>query len=236
MKTVTTLLATSLAQPEHFKGKTAVVTDIFRATSTITAALSLGAEAVIPVATIEEVLALTDGRNRVGAAERSGKAVPGIALTNSPTQLSKTDIQGKTIVLSTSNGTQALLQARWADEVYVGSFLQLSALANTLASADQPVVIHCAGWLGQPCLEDTLFAGALTALLQDTGFTAGNDMSSMSASLWAAHRHDPHGLLVASSHYNRLQRLGQQADIDFCLQIDSSPLIACFTDNRIITC
>ena len=236
MKTVTTLLSTSLAQPEHFKGKVAVVADIFRATSTITAALSLGAKAVLPVASIEEVIFLTNGQDMIGAAERKGKPVPGISLTNSPTQLANADIAGKTIVLSTSNGTQAMLQAKWADKVFAGSFLQVGALANALLAADSSVVIHCAGWLGQPCLEDTLFAGALTDRLLHHGYEIGNDGTQMAYLLWKEHHAKPEALLQQSSHYKRLARLGQLADIQFCLQIDSLPIVACLDNDRLVTC
>src|ERR1041384_917881 len=137
-----------------------VIIDILRATSAICIAFEHGAEKIIPVATIEEAKEYKAKGFLVGA-ERDGKSVAGFDFGNSPYDFSSEKVVGKTIILTTTNGTQAIDVAKGAYKIVVGSFLNIDALCNFLAEEKRNVLLLCSGWKNKFNLEDALFAGAV---------------------------------------------------------------------------
>ena len=139
-----------------------VVIDIFRATSSICYGIENGAEAIIPVSQVEECAAYREkGLDYLLAAERDGSVVDGFDFGNSLFSYTKEKVAGKTIVLTTTNGTHALHLSRSAKKIVIGSFLNLSALSNWINTQNENVLLVCAGWKNNFNLEDTLFAGAV---------------------------------------------------------------------------
>ena len=136
-----------------------VIVDIFRATSAICTAFHFGVKEIIPVATVEEAMAYKKEGYMVGA-ERDGNIVDGFDFGNSPFSYMDERIKGKSIVLTTTNGTKAITIAKEAEGILIGSFLNLNALADFLIEDGKSVLIQCAGWKNRFNLEDTLFAGA----------------------------------------------------------------------------
>ena len=162
-----------------------VVVDVLRATSAICTALELGVESIMPVSTIEDALDYKDNDEYIIAAERNGKIVRGFDLGNSPTEYSNHSLQGKKMVLTTTNGTKAINIAKQDHLVVTGSFLNLKALTSFLVEMDKGIIILCAGWKNDYCLEDTLFAGALTEeLIKNDKFYYDNDSTSSSLMLY----------------------------------------------------
>src|SRR5580698_3214274 len=148
-----------------------VIVDIFRATSSICYGIENGAEAIIPVAEVDECAAYRDkGTHYLIAAERDGSVVEGFDFGNSPFSYTKEKVSGKTVVLTTTNGTQALHLSRSAKKVVIGSFLNLTALCNWLKDQHDDVLLVCAGWKNNFNLEDTIFAGAVADQLIPAGF------------------------------------------------------------------
>src|ERR1700761_3265973 len=138
-----------------------VVIDIFRATSSICYGIENGAEAIIPVAQVEECSAYREkGFDYLLAAERNGEVVNGFDFGNSPFSYTKEKVEGKTIVLTTTNGTHALHLSRSAKKVVIGSFLNLIAICNWLKTQQDDVLLVCAGWKNNFNLEDTMFSRA----------------------------------------------------------------------------
>ena len=138
-----------------------VVIDVLRATSSITFGIENGATAIIPVMNVEDCLAYAD-KGYLLAAERNGEVVTGYDFGNSPFSYTAEKVGGKTVVLTTTNGTRAMYLAQErAYQVIVGSFLNLTAVCNYLRSQNKDVLLLCAGWKGNFNLEDTLFAGAV---------------------------------------------------------------------------
>ncbi len=147
-------------QVEH---GTAVVIDVLRATTTIVHALGAGARAVIPCLTIEDARAAAGALPSNGVVlggERGGRSIEGFDLGNSPAEYVPRIVAGKTIVLTTTNGTKALLQCAGSERILMGSFVNLSALCSVLAGR-QNVDLVCAGTDGQITREDVLVAGAI---------------------------------------------------------------------------
>lgn len=152
--------------PEELSESTVVVIDLLRATSTICQALAAGAREVVPFLEIDEALAAAkaDRENVVLGGERHGKRIEGFDLGNSPSEYTAASVGGKRVFITTTNGTRALDHARQARRVLLGSFLNLSALVESLRN-DARVDILCAGTDGKETLEDILAAGAIVELL-----------------------------------------------------------------------
>jgi len=219
--------------PLHrLEGKVVVVIDILRATSCMVTALSHGVEAIIPVATLEECKAL-GAKGYVTAAERDGKKAPGFDLGNSPFSYMDKNLKGKTIAVTTTNGTQAIVASQDAFKILVGSFLNISALARHLKDAEKPVVAVCAGWKGQVNAEDTLFAGALFDLLHPR-FTPEGDGVLLATALFQQAQNDSYQFLTQASHYERLANLGIDEDIHFCLKRDEYQTVAGMRQGRLV--
>lgn len=196
-----------------------VVIDILRATSSITYGIENGAEAIIPVMNVEDCLAYAD-QGYLLAAERNGEVVAGYDFGNSPFSYTAEKVAGKTIVLTTTNGTKAMhLAQERAYQVIVGSFLNLSAVCEYLKKENKDVLLLCAGWKDNFNLEDTLFAGAVVEQLQGD-FTVGDDSSVAAMDMYQLAKDDLRGYLQKSSHNHRLIKLNIEEDVRFCLKID----------------
>ena len=176
-----------------------VAIDIFRATSSICYGIANGAEAIIPVSTIEECRAY-EKEGYLLAAERDGKVVEGFDFGNSPFAYTKEKVSGKTIVLTTTNGTKAMHMAQErAHQVVVGSFLNLTSLCDWLKVQDKDVLLLCAGWKDKFNLEDTLFAGAVVNVLRKD-FVHFDDACVAAEDMYLLAKDDLRGYLKKSSH------------------------------------
>jgi len=211
-----------------------VIIDIFRATSSICLGIENGAEAIIPVSQVEECAAYREsGLNYLLAAERDGKVVEGFDFGNSPFSYTKEKVAGKTVVLTTTNGTHALHLSRGAKKIVIGSFLNLSSLCNWLKTQHENILLVCAGWKNNFNLEDTLFAGAVVDRLADFGFKP-DDAAIAANDLYQVGKADINQYLKKTSHRERLEKLGIEKDIEFCLQVDLTTAIPVLDDDKLV--
>jgi len=211
-----------------------VIIDIFRATSSICYGIENGAEAIIPVAEVEECAAYREkGLNYMLAAERDGKVVDGFDFGNSPFSYTKEKVAGKTVVLTTTNGTHALHISRAAKKIVIGSFLNLTALCNWLKTHEGNILLVCAGWKNNFNLEDTLFAGAVVEQLKSGDFKL-DDAAIAANDLFQIGRHDINEYLKKTSHSERLKKLGIEKDIEFCLQVDLTTAIPVLDGDKLV--
>ncbi len=211
-----------------------VIIDIFRATSSICYGIENGAEAIIPVAEVEECEAYRQTHpGHLVAAERDGKVVEGFDFGNSPFSYTTEKVAGKTIVLTTTNGTQALHLSRKAKKIVIGSFLNLTALCNWLKTQNENVLLVCAGWKNNFNLEDTLFAGAVVDQLKALDYKL-DDAAIAANDLYEAGKNDINEYLKKTSHSERLKKLGIEKDIEFCLQIDIATAIPVLDGERLV--
>jgi 2-phosphosulfolactate phosphatase len=212
-----------------------VVVDIFRATSAICTAIHHGVERMIPVASVEDAQHYKDLGFLV-AAERNAVKLEGFDFGNSPFHYMTPDVQGKTIAISTTNGTQAIEAAKDAAVIAIGSFLNIQALANWIKPQGRDVIILCAGWKNKFNLEDTLFAGALAGLLlEDDRFSTTCDSSIAAGYLYEKASSDLFGFLENSSHRNRLKNLNLEKDIRYCLSVNSLDIVPVVQDGGIVS-
>lgn len=210
-----------------------VVIDVLRATSSITYGIENGAVAIIPVAHVDECLNYAN-RGYLLAAERNGEVVEGFDFGNSPFSYSKEKVEGKTIVLTTTNGTKALhLANKRAHQVVIGSFLNLTSLCEWLNKQNKNVLLLCAGWKDQFNLEDTLFAGAVVNILRKD-FVHFDDASVAAEDLYLTAKNDLRTYLHKSSHSHRLAELNIEQDVQFCLQLDICTAIPVLEGEQLV--
>jgi 2-phosphosulfolactate phosphatase len=209
-----------------------VVVDVFRATSCMTTAFAHGVEGIIPVASIEECINYQQ-KGYLAAAERDGKTPEGFDFDNSPFSYMDEKVKGATVCVTTTNGTLAITKSKSAVKVIIGSFLNLGALTNYLKDVQYDVLVLCAGWKGKPNLEDTLFAGALVEKLKNE-FMIEDDSALMAMRLYENAKGDLLSYVATSSHVKRLQRLGIQKDIAFCLQQDLYDVLPVLRGNILV--
>jgi 2-phosphosulfolactate phosphatase len=209
----------------HKDDSIVVVIDIFRATSAIVTAFYNGVSKMIPVATVAEAKEY-QSNGYLAAAERDGEIIEGFELGNSPFGYMNNKVKGKTIAISTTNGTQAIEASRKASKIVIGSFLNLDVLCDYLLTQKKDVILVCAGWKNKFNLEDTLFAGAVVSKLSsDSDCTITCDSAIASQHLYNIAKDDLYEFLSHSSHRNRLAKLDLERDIQYCLTVNQCPVI-----------
>lgn len=203
--------------PDRLRASACAVIDVIRATSTIVTALARGATCVQPVASVTDAEILKQQNpDALLAGERGGKPLPGFDLGNSPHEMTSERVKGKRIILTTTNGTQALVACHGARTIVTASLLNLDAVATRLRELGPPWLIVCAGYEDQFGLDDAIVAGALAeALNQDHALV----------SLYRSVRNDLSATLLGSSAGQELQKIGMQNDVPFCAQLDLFPLV-----------
>ncbi|MVN19929.1 2-phosphosulfolactate phosphatase [Mucilaginibacter arboris] len=232
--TIETCLTPALLPLYHIENSIAVIIDIFRATSSICYGIENGAEAIIPVAQVEECAAYRQkGFDYLLAAERNGEVVAGFDFGNSPFSYTSEKVAGKTIVLTTTNGTHALHLSRGAKKVVIGSFLNLSALCNWLQDQQENILLVCAGWKNNFNLEDTLFAGAVIDQLKTSDYQL-DDPGIAANDLFQLGKNDLNAYLQKTAHSERLKKLGIEEDIRFCLQVDLTTAIPVLRGEKLV--
>lgn len=222
----------------HRPEASVIVVDIFRASTTITTALQNGAEAVLPVATVEECQAIGEARGYLMAAERNVLRCDFADLGNDPLAYTPELVQGRRIVITTTNGTRSLSIAHeaGAKEILIGSFRNLSQTLNYLkAQGREEVLVLAAGWRGQVSTEDTLYAGALAYEAHKRGYgKPQGDAAQMMYELWQAkclEQSSREAYLRESEHYARLLSAGHADALAYCLTEDVAPAVLLSADG-----
>jgi 2-phosphosulfolactate phosphatase len=208
---------------------TAVVIDVLRATTTMVYALAAGCACVRPCATVEEAVGLAaslDGENVLLGGERSGKPLPGFDLGNSPGEYTAARCRGATVVMTTTNGTRALLHAAGARRVLPAAFVNYGAACEQLRREGGPVCVVCAGEGGLPALEDALLAGALVDFLAGQGAVRLDDGARLAWDSYRQRRGDLAGALREGAGGARLRALGYDEDVRAAAAVDAVPLAA----------
>jgi 2-phosphosulfolactate phosphatase len=212
-----------------------VVVDILRATTSMCAALDFGVTSIIPVAG-SAVARKYKEKGFLVACERDGRILDFADIGNSPSEFLKSELRGQDIVFSTTNGTKTIEKAADADTVTIGSFLNISALADWLIGQNKNVIILCAAWKNLFNLEDTVFAGALSEKLMASGrYTTVCDSTKAALDLWEKASSDLPGYLSKSSHRNRLKHLVSEWDYNYTLTPDSSTVIPVLREGSLVS-
>jgi len=211
-----------------------VVNDILRASSAIVTAFMNGVDRIIPVGTLEEAKAYKEMGYMV-AAERDGIVRDFADFGNSPYNFSPGRVQGKQIVYSTTNGTNAIKLASSGSQVLIGAYLNISALAAHIREAEKDLLILCAGWKNKFNLEDTLFAGALSQMvLKDNRFYTICDATFGAMDLYESARGDMMGYIEKVAQRHRLQKNNLDDVIGYCHELDLTDLIPVLEGDQLV--
>jgi 2-phosphosulfolactate phosphatase len=227
-----------LVDPPRLAGGVSLIIDVLRATTTITTALAAGAREVIPCLEVDDARAaaanLPDSQAVLGG-EREGVRIADFALGNSPREYTSDSVGGKTLVFTTTNGTRAMLHARFADEVWLAAFVNLSSVARACIGRPR-VDLICSGTGGKITREDVLLAGAIAARLTPAGAAQLNDQAAIARAAWLDAIGDPTAELPELTRAlartlrdtqggRNLGRLGLDRDIDDAAAIDRYAIV-----------
>lgn len=211
-----------------------VAIDVLRATTAICTAFEHGAEKIIPVSSVEEARDYKRMGYMAGA-ERNGKIVEGFDFGNSPYTYMGDVVKGKTLVLTTTNGTRAINRAAKTHKVLVGALINLDAITEYLIDQPDDVLLLASGWQGKFNLEDSICAGAITEALLDSGKYMSDEDSTIAALfLFKKARDNYFGFLKASSHRRRLRNLNLNEDIKYCLTPNQTRVIPVYQDGALV--
>ena len=226
--------------PDQFEkysdGKSIVViVDLLRATSVISTAFENGIDAIIPVQTLEEALEYKSDDRYILAAERNTKPVEGFIYGNSPFHYMKSEIKGKTLVLTTTNGTKAIHIAK-KHKIITASFINIDAVSKYLIKEKNDIIILCSGWKNIFNLEDTIFAGALSKILLNSHNFKSNCDSLLAAQQLYKNAKDDIFLFLNNSSYRKRNNSEQVIkDTKFCLSPTiKSNIVPLFINGKLI--
>jgi 2-phosphosulfolactate phosphatase len=220
------------------RDRAAAVVDVLRASTSVTAAWSRGAERIIPLAEVEEAKVLSATFPRGTAllcGERDGLRIDGFDLGNSPAEFGASVVAGKTLFFVSSNGTRLMARQDGARERIVASFINLSAAADHLTASGADVAVLCAGRFGRFSLEDFVCGGALVSEVMARAASAEtNDAALAARRLWEdVYRGRVLDLFHDSTHGRYLASLGFEEDLTFSATLDTVPNVPVVREGRI---
>jgi len=223
---------------ENAAGKTVVVLDILRATSTIVTALGFGCREIIPVETIAEAM---DAKRKqpdvLLGGERDSLIISGFNLGNSPLEYTQETVAGKTVVITTTNGTRAIRRAiQSKGDVLIGSLLNAGTVAEAALAKGKETVIVCAGTRGEFSLEDIVAAGIIIKEMEEKSgerTLPGSDLAVAARRLGEVYAAKPLQAFYDSSHGQKLAAMGMVKDLEWCARLNSFKLVPFCINGRI---
>jgi 2-phosphosulfolactate phosphatase len=225
-------------QQREWTQQVAVVIDVLRAASSIATALANGCSEIIPVAEVQQAFAIAEQVPRallLLAGERHGRRIEGFDLGNSPKEFKSETVAGKTIVMTTTNGTRALLWCEGAEKIYIMSLLNLRSVTQSLRGLDKDVVIVCSGQDGEESLEDSVCAGLLIEKLCDLfpDQVQLTETAQAARALAQKHKVDLAAMLQQSPHGKVLTHIGFADDLEICSRVNALEVTPVYVDGSI---
>jgi len=223
----------------ELEGYNVVVIDVLRATTSICAALSAGARGVVPTATSGEA---GDMRAKVGpdnvvlAGERSGVKIEGFDLGNSPAEFTPETVDGKLVIMTTTNGTLALRRATGGRMLLAGALVNISKIAETIAADPRDLMLVCSGREGHFSIEDTICGGLLIHQLvtQYQIEVDLNDAGSLALLLYRTNKSAIRQAIAQGEHGRFLTEIGFGGDVELATALDSIPIVPVLRDGRLV--
>ena len=217
------------------RSRPVVVIDVFRASTSITAALYAGATAIHVAGSMDEAEGLKRqlGDRAVLAGERKGLKIPGYDLGNSPREMTPDTVGGRTVIFNSTNGTKLLRRLAGFEHVAVGSLVSLSATLSYATQFNVHPIICCAGREGTFSAEDTLAAGLLISKLRpsdgdlDDAATFARRLVESSGEKWR-------DWAKSSFHGRYLASIGLADDLDYCLTVDRFDFVPVLSGDKIV--
>ncbi|TNE71822.1 2-phosphosulfolactate phosphatase [bacterium] len=223
---------------EDLRGKTVVVIDVLRASSTIITALQNGAKEIIPVEDMSaagRIAQNLDASRYLLCGEKDGEKIDGYHLGNSPFEYDEDVIKGKTLIFNTTNGTKAIVKSQHAKKVIIGSFLNMDTVVNELKEAQGEIILACAGWKSRLSLEDSLCAGLIIRKLTDGKLPEDSrDGAKLAFVLSEKYENDIVTVVSGSNHAMRLKSLGFEEDVLYCSKLNVTNVLPVLKEGTLI--
>ncbi len=220
----------------QLRDKNVVVIDVLRASTTIVTALANGAKEIIPVSSVESAVKISGnlfGDVILLGGERNGKLIEGFNLGNSPQEYTEEIVKNKSIIFSTTNGSQAMVRSRYARNMVIGAFINVSRIVEFILELNADFSIICAGKQGAFCVEDAVCAGMIIQKLDESGKAplSLSDASQASLMLYKSYGKNSLGMIKKSEHGQYLAGLGFGDDLKICAGVDSCPVLPILSGN-----
>jgi 2-phosphosulfolactate phosphatase len=228
------------AKPADTAGRLVVIVDVLRASTTVATALGNGAKTVMPLEGADEVISRSKEFHRsqiILAGEQKMLPISGFDLGNSPQDFTKKAVEGKTILITTTNGTRALLGVQGARDIVIASYVNFTAvlaMMKVAASSNTDIAIICAGEEGGFTLEDAACAGRyVRALPKRADGMQLNDAASASVLIEKKYGENIAKLFKDSTHGQALQEAGFGDDLAAAAKVDAYPVVPIYQERQI---
>lgn len=229
---ITLIPSVKYINKEDVKNNTVVIIDVLRATSVITTALNNGAKEVIAAMEIDEALNLRKDNTFLGG-ERKAKKIEGFDFANSPLEYTKEKVLGKTIVMTTTNGTVAINKSIGAYKIYIGCMLNGIEVAKRAVKAKRDIVIVCAGTGGKFSLDDFICGGKIISNIKAICDVNMDDFAAAAFMAYYNNKDNVKEYIKMASHYKYLISIGLKEDIDYCFEEDIIKIVPEYNHGRI---
>ncbi len=210
------------------RGRNVVIIDVLRATTTICTALRNGAREIIPAPDIEnatKIMSNLSSEARLLGGERQGKKIDGFDLGNSPAEYIPEKVSGKSIIFTTTNGAGAIYRCRYAATALVASFVNMSAIVQTIVEIGGTWTILCSGRQGAFSVEDATCAGMIISEVQALTDVDTEDAGLTAVILYKNFKRSILGMMKKSMHGKYLISIGFEDDLVLCSAVDSVPVV-----------
>ena len=227
------------AKPSDTNGRLVVIVDVLRASTTVATALGNGAKTVMPLEGADEVIFRSKEFHRsqiILAGEQKMHPIVGFDLGNSPQAFTKKVVEGKTILITTTNGTRALLGVQGARDIVIASYVNFTvvlAMMKVAASSNTDIAIICAGEEGGFTLEDAACAGRYVRSIPKRAGLQVNDGASASVLIEKKYGENIAKLFKESAHGQALEEAGFGDDLVAAAKVDSYPVVPIYQERQI---
>ncbi len=231
---IRTLLSPLNVEELYFTKKTTIVIDVLRATTTIVTALNNGAKEIIPVGSIEFAMKISGSGQMLLGGERNAEKIDGFTFGNSPIEYTEEAVKGKSIILFTTNGSKALVRAKFSSNLFVASFLNVKAVVKEILRSKENLEILCSGNNGMYCLEDSVCAGMIIKqILEITENVELDDASNTCLILYNKNRKRIKKMLSETDHGKTLIEKGFVEDIVYAAQENIFDIVPKYVDGTV---
>lgn len=235
MMDIDIIISSDDIKEEKIRNKVVVVIDMLRATTVITTAIKNGCSKIIPVVEVEEAIEISScNRNSyILGGERRALKIEGFDCSNSPLEYSSETVNGKTLIITTTNGTRAIHGSSAAEHIIIGAMINGSAVANRLAELGKDVVFVNAGTYGQFSMDDFICSGYIIDCLLRRIKAELSDLAFTAQHIYCSHK-DIESYLQHARHFNVLKGLGLEEDLKYCCSKDLTDIVPVYK-NGVIT-
>ena len=234
------IISASDIKKEKLKEKVVVVIDVLRATTVMVTALNNGCTEVIPAREIEEALEIVGNEREkyILGGERNALKIKGFDFSNSPLDYTRENVEGRTLVMTTSNGTKAIKNSEGAEHIFIAAMINGKAVAEKLIELNKDVIFVNAGTAGEFSIDDFLTSGYIINCLKHIAKEENREELVLTDIATTSHyiyenNQDLFGFVKYATHYKRIKELGLQEDLKYCLTKAIVHIVPEYKDNKI---